>query len=79
MEILIDDDGPGIDPTVLERLATPFFTTKESGTGLGLAVARHWANRHGGRLIIGESPNGGARIRVLLPLETAAAATDMEE
>ena len=50
VEIAIVDTGPGIEPAVLSRLATPFFTTKAKGTGLGLAVARHWIACHGGNL-----------------------------
>ena len=45
----VKDDGTGIPPAQLERLATPFFTTRPGGTGLGLAVSRHWVARHGGR------------------------------
>jgi two-component system nitrogen regulation sensor histidine kinase GlnL len=51
-EIVFEDEGPGISPDILDRLATPFFTTKTDGTGLGLAVSRHWVTRHGGRLYI---------------------------
>jgi len=62
------DDGPGISPEDLNRLATPFFTTKPQGTGLGLAVARHWAAQHGGTLDIQSSLGRGTTARVSLPL-----------
>ena len=52
VNIIFEDQGPGIEDQILERLATPFFTTKSDGTGLGLAVSRHWVARHRGRLII---------------------------
>jgi two-component system nitrogen regulation sensor histidine kinase GlnL len=68
VEIVFADDGPGIAPDIIDRLATPFFTTKPDGTGLGLAVARHWVTRHGGRLRIGTGAENGARIEITLPL-----------
>ena len=63
-----EDNGCGIPETVRDRIATPFFTTKARGTGLGLSLARHFVTQHGGLLQV-ESRNGnGTRIRVLLPL-----------
>ncbi len=64
----IADTGPGIEPEVLEKIATPFFTTRSGGTGLGLAVSRHWVARHGGSLRIESQPGAGTRVRVALPL-----------
>jgi two-component system nitrogen regulation sensor histidine kinase GlnL len=66
--ICFEDEGPGISPTIQNQLSTPFFTTKVDGTGLGLAVSRHWITRHGGRLRIDASHEGGGRVRVKLPL-----------
>ena len=68
VEIVFQDDGPGISEAIVDRLATPFFTTKPDGTGLGLAVSRHWVTRHGGRLRIDAAPEAGARVHVNLPL-----------
>ena len=62
------DDGPGISPEDLRRLATPFFTTKPKGTGLGLAVTRHWASKHGGTLDIQSAEGHGTTARISLPL-----------
>ncbi len=62
------DDGPGISPDDLKRLVTPFFTTKAQGTGLGLAVARHWASQHGGTLDIQSTEGVETTARVSLPL-----------
>lgn len=67
--ICFEDEGPGISPDIQDQLSTPFFTTKTDGTGLGLAVSRHWVTRHGGRLRIDASNEGGGRIRVKLPLQ----------
>ena len=64
VEIIFSDDGPGIPDEIIHRLATPFFTTKPHGTGLGLAVSRHWVTRHGGRLRIGSGRGGGQEFRL---------------
>ncbi len=68
----VQDAGAGIAPELIERLATPFFTTRPGGTGLGLAVSRHWVARHGGTLRIESSPGEGTRVRVALPLRRAS-------
>lgn len=62
------DTGSGIAKEVLEKVRTPFFTTRPGGTGLGLAVAEYWAARHGGSLAIESSLGEGTRVRVALPL-----------
>jgi two-component system nitrogen regulation sensor histidine kinase GlnL len=62
------DTGPGIAPDDLPHVFTPFFTRSASGSGLGLAVARHWTVRHGGHLRALDNPEGGACLRVLLPI-----------
>jgi len=71
--VTVADDGPGMPPEVLEQIATPLFTTRRDGTGLGLAVARHWVSRHGGTLRVESAPEEGTRVRVALPLRRAAA------
>jgi len=68
VEVLIEDTGPGIEPGILDRLTTPFFTTRPRGTGLGLAVAQHWVTRHGGALNVRSTPGSGTSVRVALPL-----------
>ena len=68
LEINFTDTGSGIPPEILDRLATPFFTTKATGTGLGLAVARHWVTRHGGALRITSKAGEGTTASVALPL-----------
>jgi two-component system nitrogen regulation sensor histidine kinase GlnL len=62
------DTGPGIEAAVLEEVATPFFTTRPEGTGLGLSVARHWIARHEGTLHLESTPGVGTTVRVALPL-----------
>jgi two-component system nitrogen regulation sensor histidine kinase GlnL len=76
VEIAIVDSGPGIEPEVLRRLATPFYTTKAKGTGLGLAVARHWIACHGGNLRVTSELGEGAKLFVTLPLKPMERATE---
>lgn len=64
----VDDDGPGIPREDRQRIFVPFFSRKGQGTGLGLALARKVVIHHGGRLVADDSPLGGARLTVSLPL-----------
>ena len=54
----IKDEGSGMDEEVLGKIGTPFFTTKENSTGLGLAVCYSIANRHNARIIVDTNPEG---------------------
>lgn len=56
--LVVSDEGKGIEQSMLEKLGTPFFTTKEQGTGLGLAVCYGIASRHNGRISVETSPEG---------------------
>ncbi|HEU4579441.1 MAG TPA: response regulator [Polyangiaceae bacterium] len=70
IEILISDDGPGVDPAIRDQIFDPFFTTKRvgAGTGQGLAVGYDViVRRHQGRLSCEQSPLGGACFRIWLP------------
>jgi two-component system nitrogen regulation sensor histidine kinase GlnL len=67
-----EDSGCGIPEAVRDRIATPFFTTKARGTGLGLALARHFVTQHGGALQVESRSGRGTRVRVSLPLRRAA-------
>ena len=66
VEIAVEDEGPGVDPEVRRRLFEPLITTKTSGIGLGLALVKRIAERHGGtvRYLPGAR---GARFVVTLP------------
>jgi two-component system nitrogen regulation sensor histidine kinase GlnL len=66
--ITISDNGPGIPQEVMERIFTPFFTTKTSGNGLGLAICQKIITDHGGFLKIAPRPEGGTAVKVSLPL-----------
>jgi two-component system nitrogen regulation sensor histidine kinase GlnL len=63
-----EDTGCGIPEAVRDRIATPFFTTKAHGTGLGLALARYFVTQHGGTLQIESREGRGTRVRVSFPL-----------
>ncbi|WP_328823203.1 sensor histidine kinase [Sulfitobacter sediminilitoris] len=63
----VSDTGPGIQPDVRDRLFTPFVTTRENGTGLGLALSHRLIERAGGDLTVVEAREG-ARFRIRLPL-----------
>ena len=56
--LAVQDQGKGIEPDVLEKLGTPFFTTKENGTGLGLAVCYSIAARHNAKIEIETGADG---------------------
>jgi PAS domain S-box-containing protein len=63
------DTGPGIPSEVAERVFLPFFTTKASGTGLGLAVVKRIVEAHRGEVFLEPGPGEGARFVIRLPLE----------
>jgi signal transduction histidine kinase len=65
--IAVNDNGPGIAPSLRERVFRPFFTSKRNGTGLGLALVQKIIVFHNGRITIGSSPTGGASLQVTLP------------
>jgi len=66
--ISVSDNGPGIAPALRERVFRPFFTSKRSGTGLGLALVQKIIVFHNGRVTIGTSALGGASLNITLPL-----------
>ena len=68
--IIIEDSGPGISDEIKDRIFEPFFSTKEKGTGLGLASVYSILEAHGGIITVDESESGGARFRLQFPLES---------
>jgi signal transduction histidine kinase len=65
--VRVRDVGPGIAADVLERIFTPFFTTKARGTGLGLATAKRIVEAHAGQIAIVSSPDEGTTVIIELP------------
>ncbi len=63
----VADHGAGIAPETIEKIFTPFFTTKDKGSGLGLAVAYSVVRNHGGRIDVSSKPGAGSAFRVSLP------------
>jgi CheY-like chemotaxis protein/two-component sensor histidine kinase len=67
VEVVIQDDGPGIPPDKRAKVFEPYFTTKEGGSGLGLALALSIARKHGGDLVLESPAAGGCRFVLRLP------------
>ena len=74
LTVTVDDDGPGIPQDMREEVFRPFLrlddarNQDEGGTGLGLAIARDIARSHGGDITLGDSPMGGLRATVQVPV-----------
>ena len=68
VQVTVDDDGPGISPERRESVFRPFESSEAGGTGLGLTIARDIVRAHGGEIMLEESPLGGLRARIRLPV-----------
>ena len=68
VQIEVADDGPGMPPDVMDKIFSPFFTTKPRGSGLGLAIVRKIVDAHDGRIDVSARAEGGTRFRVTLPV-----------
>ncbi|HEY6515545.1 MAG TPA: ATP-binding protein [Steroidobacteraceae bacterium] len=81
--LAVCDNGPGFQRELLGRVFDPYVTSKPKGTGLGLAIVKKIVEEHGGRIDADNRPEGGARVRVLLPVvdstRTAAGTRDRRE
>lgn len=65
--IVVDDDGPGIPPELRERIFDPFVSTKDGGTGLGLALTHQIIRDHGGTIAVADRQPQGTRFTLSLP------------
>ncbi|HSB19263.1 MAG TPA: protoglobin domain-containing protein [Anaeromyxobacteraceae bacterium] len=65
--VAVEDTGPGVDPGTRRRLFEPLITTRDGGTGLGLALVKRIVERHGGTVGYEDRSGGGARFTVRLP------------
>jgi two-component system osmolarity sensor histidine kinase EnvZ len=68
VQVTVDDDGPGIPPARRESVFRPFESDSAGGTGLGLTIARDIVRAHGGDITLEDSPLGGLRARIRLPV-----------
>jgi len=71
VELAVEDNGPGFQRELMGQVFDPYVTTKARGTGLGLAIVRKIVEEHGGHVEAENRPDGGARVRVALPLNGA--------
>ena len=67
-ELVVTDNGPGVEEDMKKELFTPFATDKEQGTGLGLSIVQRIANAHGGDVRHEDAPGGGTTFRVRWPV-----------
>lgn len=67
VRIRVIDDGPGIAPEDLPRIFDPFYTRREGGSGMGLAIAHRAVQAHGGALLVSSEPGRGATFAIVLP------------
>jgi PAS domain S-box-containing protein len=70
VHLIVEDDGPGIDPKIVDQIFDPFFTTKPEGSGLGLATCHSVLERHGGRIDVELPELGGTRFHIWIPAST---------
>lgn len=72
LAITIADHGPGIPAEYRQKVFEPYFTTKDDGTGLGLALVRVTLEAHRGSISVGETPGGGATFSIVFPPPSTA-------
>jgi len=68
VHIIFEDEGEGIKESVLGKIWEPFFTTKDTGSGLGLGIVKNIVESHGGNIHVEQRAPEGTRVSVSLPL-----------
>ena len=70
LELVIEDNGPGMTDEVREKIFDPFFTTKgdDDGTGMGLSLSMQLVREHNGRIEVESEAGKGTTVRIVLPL-----------
>jgi two-component system NtrC family sensor kinase len=76
-ELIVEDTGPGFAPEIVDHLFDPMWTTKATGSGFGLAIARDIMNDHGGTIEASTAASGGASFRLEIRLADAAALAEV--
>ncbi len=69
--LVFEDGGPGFAEDILAHAFEPYVTTKAKGTGLGLAIVKKIVDEHGGRVLLANAPQGGARVTLVFPAMAA--------
>ncbi len=68
MAVTVSDTGPGIPEAIIDKVTTPFFTTKEDGSGLGLSIVVRIVREHSGKFIVSSNAGEGTQCAILLPI-----------
>ena len=70
--VRIRDNGPGIDREAVQKMFSPFYTSKPGGTGLGLAISKKLVDAHGGSIEVSSEPGDGAAFLLTFPKQGAS-------
>ena len=70
-EIVVTDDGCGMEKIICDKIGTPFFTTKKNGTGLGVCFSKEIIEKHGGIIKYYSKLGEGTKVVINLPLKKA--------
>jgi len=73
VEISVRDNGTGVPPDVIDKLFSPFMTTKSLGLGIGLTIVRKIVEAHDGSIVARNNPEGGATFTITLPRSSTPA------
>ncbi len=65
--ITVSDNGPGIEPETLDKIFVPFYTTRQTGSGIGLSISRQIMGRHEGAITVESQPGEGAVFSLTFP------------
>lgn len=78
LEVKVKDEGQGIPPDIIDKIFDPFYSTKEKGHGLGLAICNSIITKHGGNISVNSSRGRGTEFQILLPVSNFAMANEKQ-